>query len=40
MTRKQKENLYWAGCLVTTLVIGYFAMRYFWPWFVKWCLAQ
>lgn len=40
MKTNHKEELYWLVAALVVLAIGYFQVRYFWPWFVKWCIAQ
>lgn len=40
MTQKRKEQLYWLAALIFTMAVGYVSMRYFWPWWVKWCMVQ
>ncbi|MBQ9645343.1 MAG: hypothetical protein IJV24_03160 [Prevotella sp.] len=37
---KRNARLFFAFCLLLVIAANYFAIRYFWPWFVKWCVAQ
>lgn len=40
MRQKHNEELGWMVCILIVLALGYLKVRYFWPWFVKWCMAQ
>lgn len=35
-----KDKLMWAVALIIMAALAYIELRYFWPWYVKWCMAQ
>lgn len=40
MKQKHNKELGWMVSILIVLALGYLKVRYFWPWFVKWCMAQ
>ena len=40
MKQKHNKELMWMAGILAVLLVTYLQVRYFWPWFVKWCMAQ
>ena len=40
MKTNHNEEIYWLVAMLVVLAITYVNVRYFWPWFVKWCVTQ
>lgn len=40
MKEVRKKQIYFWLCVLLIILLMYYNIKFFWPWFVKWCMGQ